>query len=68
MSSSTGEEMPPVSQREAYFVGGGIASLAGAAFLIRDAGMPGQNIHVLEKLDVMGGAMDGAGNPKDGYV
>lgn len=29
------------STRKAYFVGGGIGSLAGAAFLIRDGGMPG---------------------------
>ncbi|MBM7624717.1 oleate hydratase [Sporohalobacter salinus] len=57
-----------VSEREAYFVGGGIASLAGAAFLIRDGKMPAENIHILEKLDVLGGAMDGAGNPEDGYV
>ncbi|AFO56400.1 MULTISPECIES: oleate hydratase [Natrinema] len=56
------------SDREAYFVGGGIASLAGAAFLVRDSELPGENIHVLEKLDVMGGALDGAGSPEEGYV
>lgn len=53
---------------EAYFVGGGIASLAGAAFLIRDGGVAGENVHILEKLDVMGGALDGAGSPEAGYV
>ncbi|MFW6176481.1 MAG: oleate hydratase, partial [Thermoplasmatota archaeon] len=58
----------PVEERNAYLVGGGIASLAGAAFLIRDAEMPPENIHVIEKLDVLGGAMDGAGNPEDGYL
>ncbi|MGM0410825.1 MAG: oleate hydratase [Bacillota bacterium] len=47
---------------------GGIASLSGAAFLIRDGKMPAENIHILEKLDVVGGAMDGAGNPEEGYV
>jgi oleate hydratase len=59
---------PHVADREAHFTGGGIASLAGAAFLIRDADMPGENIHIYEKLDVVGGAMDGAGEPEEGYV
>ncbi|SEO86319.1 oleate hydratase [Halorientalis persicus] len=63
-----GRTEPDVTDREAYFVGGGIASLAGAAFLVRDGGMPGENVHVLEKLDVMGGALDGAGSPEEGYV
>lgn len=57
-----------VTKREAYFVGGGIASLSGAAFLIRDGEMPAENIHIIEKLNVMGGAMDGVGDPKEGYV
>ena len=30
--------------------------------------MPGENIHVYEKLDVAGGAMDGAGDPGEGYL
>jgi oleate hydratase len=34
-----------------YLVGGGIASLAAAAFLIRDGDVPGQNITILEQLD-----------------
>jgi oleate hydratase len=41
-------------------VGGGIASMAAAAFLIRDAGVPDRNIHILETLDVAGGSLDGA--------
>ncbi len=56
---------PHVTDRDAHFVGGGIASLAGAAFLVRDGNMPGENIHVYEKLDVVGGAMDGAGDPDE---
>ncbi|MGW2522593.1 oleate hydratase [Streptomyces sp. NPDC001617] len=51
----------------AYLVGGGIASLAAAAFLIRDGGFPGEDIHVLEELPVAGGSMDGSGEPA-GYV
>ena len=51
-----------------YLVGGGIASLAAAAFLIRDADIPGHNIVILEQLDRIGGSLDGAGSPEDGYV
>ena len=51
----------------AYLIGGGIGSLAAAAFLIRDAGLPGKNISILEALPVMGGSLDGAGEPAGGY-
>jgi oleate hydratase len=55
------------SPRKAYFVGGGIGSLAGAAFLIRDGGMPGSQISVLDAAPVMGGSLDGAGDADCGY-
>jgi oleate hydratase len=55
------------STRKATFVGGGIGSLAGAAFLIRDAGMPGSQITILESGPVMGGSLDGAGDAERGY-
>ena len=48
-----------IDQRKAYIVGGGIAGLAAAAFLADDAGMPGENITILEALSNVGGAMDG---------
>lgn len=51
-----------------YLVGGGIASLAAAAFLIRDGDIPGHNITVLEELEKLGGSLDGSGSPRDGYV
>jgi oleate hydratase len=51
-----------------YLVGGGIASLAAAAFLIRDGDIPGKNITILEQLDRLGGSLDGAGSPESGYV
>jgi hypothetical protein len=52
-----------------WMVGGGVASMAAAAFLIRDAGLPGVNIHILETLDVPGGSLDGAESPvQPGYV
>ena len=33
---------------KAHLVGGGIASLAAAVYLIRDGHVPGKNIHILE--------------------
>ncbi|MEG3864736.1 MULTISPECIES: oleate hydratase [unclassified Microcoleus] len=51
----------------AYLLGGGIGSLAAAAFIIRDGGLPGRNIFILEVKPILGGSLDGAGNPVDGY-
>ena len=52
---------------KAYLVGGGIGSLAAAAFMIRDGSLPGENISILEAASVMGGSLDGAGDPSGGY-
>jgi oleate hydratase len=57
-----------VEKKRAYLVGGGIASLAAAAYLIRDGHMDGKNITILEETNILGGAMDGCGNVKDGYI
>ncbi|WNY23005.1 Oleate hydratase [Methanimicrococcus hongohii] len=54
--------------RHAYFIGGGLASLAGAVYLIRDFAFKGENIHILESLDILGGSNDGIGTPKEGFV
>ena len=51
-----------------YLVGGGIASLAAAVFLIRDGDIPGCNITILEELDTIGGSLDGSGSAEAGYV
>jgi oleate hydratase len=51
----------------AYLVGGGIGSLAAAAFMIRDGSMPGGNISILEAAPVLGGSLDGTGDPAVGY-
>lgn len=50
-----------------YFVGSGIASLAGAAFLIRDAGVRGSDITVFEAGPGFGGALDAQGSAATGY-
>lgn len=57
-----------VDEKTAWFVGSGLASLAGAAFLIRDGQMDGANITVLERLTLPGGALDGIKAPKKGFV
>jgi glycine/D-amino acid oxidase-like deaminating enzyme len=52
----------------AYLIGGGIASLAAAVFLVRDAGFDGPRVRILEELPVAGGALDGSGDAEGGYV
>lgn len=54
--------------RHAYFVGGGLGSLAGATYLIRDCNFKGENIHILEGMDILGGSNDGIGVPEAGFV
>ncbi|MFI7525481.1 oleate hydratase [Nocardia salmonicida] len=57
-----------VDGKSAWFVGAGLASLSGAAFLIRDGQMAGDRITVLERLKLPGGALDGIKEPKKGFV
>lgn len=57
--------MLPTSK--AYLVGGGIGSLAAAAFMIRDGAVRGENITILEATPLLGGSLDGAGDPERGY-
>ncbi|MGA7645510.1 MAG: oleate hydratase, partial [Terriglobales bacterium] len=63
MSKKTSEDDAMI-----YLVGAGIASLAAAAFLIRDGDIPGHNITILEESAKLGGSLDAAGSPKDGYI
>jgi oleate hydratase len=53
---------------KAYLVGGGIGSLAAAAFMIRDGGIAGSDITIFEALPVAGVSLDGGGNPDSGYT
>lgn len=54
--------------KSAYLIGCGLASLAAAAFLIRDGGMKGENIHILEELDIAGGGLDGMYEDGRGFI
>lgn len=49
-------------KNKAYFIGGGIASLAGAVYLIRDGGFQGKDIYILEAKDAIGGSLDAKRN------
>ena len=62
------EKPEGVDQKNAYIVGSGLASLAAACFLVRDAQMPGCQIHILEAMDIAGGACDGIYDTSRGYV
>jgi oleate hydratase len=62
---------PPGAGRggaKVYLVGGGIASMAAATFMIRDGDMLGRDITILEELDTLGGSLDGSGTLESGYV
>ena len=54
--------------RKAFMVGSGIGSLAAAAFMIRDGGIPGSNITIFEAMPVFGGSLDGGGTANAGYT
>ena len=45
-----------------------LASLAGAAFLVRDGRMAGERITILEQQQIPGGALDGLKVPEKGFV
>lgn len=57
-----------IDKKHAYIMGSGLAGLSAAFFLVRDAKMPGENIHILEKDPIPGGAMDGWQYPLLGYT
>lgn len=56
-----------IESKKAHIVGGGIAGLANAVFLIDDGYMDGHNITIYEQLSDVGGSMDGSKNNR-GYT
>lgn len=53
---------------KAYLVGSGIAALAAAAFLIRDGGFEGPDVHLFEEGRTPGGSLDAGGTADAGYT
>jgi oleate hydratase len=45
---------------KAHLIGAGIGSLAAAAFMIRDGGVPGGDITIYDRSKLLGGSLDGA--------
>jgi len=66
--STTENNVNPVQHRKVHLIGSGIASLASAAYFIRDGGINPSNITIYEEMDKAGGSLDGAGSAKDGYI
>ena len=62
------EKPANVDRKSAYLVGAGLASLAAACFLVRDGQMKGEHIHILEEMNIAGGACDGINDPTKGFV
>lgn len=54
--------------RQAYLIGGGLASMAAAAYLVRDCRFPGKQITIYEGMGILGGSNDGIGGPEKGFV
>lgn len=54
--------------RKAYLVGGGLATMAAAAYLVRDCKFPGNQITIYEGMHILGGSNDGIGTPEKGFV
>ena len=57
-----------IDGKSAYVVGTGLAGLAAACFLIRDAQMPGEHITLFEHLPVAGGSCDGIYDATKGFI
>ena len=57
-----------IEKKKAYIVGGGLAGLAAVAFLADDIHMPAKNITIYEKMNDVGGSMDGTGKAVSGYL
>lgn len=62
------EKPEGVEHKSAYIVGSGLAALTAACYLVRDGQMKGENVHVLEKDPIPGGACDGYLYDQLGYV
>lgn len=60
--------MDKVEEKKAYIIGGGIAGLATAVFLITDGKMPGKDIFIFDQNSENGGSFDEQGSAKNGYL
>ena len=61
------EKPEGVDNKKAYIIGTGLAGLSAAFYLLRDGQMKGENIHLLEKLELAGGSCDGKKDITKGF-
>ena len=61
------EKPEGVDKKSAYIIGTGLAGLTAAFYLVRDGQMPGNHIHLLEKLELAGGSCDGYKDVHKGF-
>ena len=61
------EKPEGVGKKSAYIIGTGLAGLTAAFYLVRDGQMPGNHIHLLEKLELAGGSCDGYKDVHKGF-
>lgn len=61
------EKPEGVEKKSAYIIGTGLAGLTAAFYLVRDGQMPGNHIHLLEKLELVGGSCDGYKDVHKGF-
>ena len=61
------EKPEGVEKKSAYIIGTGLAGLTAAFYLVRDGQMPGDHIHLLEKLELAGGSCDGYKDVHKGF-
>lgn len=61
------EKPEGVEKKSAYIIGTGLAGLTAAFYLVRDGQMPGNHIHLLEKLELAGGSCDGYKDVHKGF-
>ena len=54
--------------RQVYFIGGSLASLAGAAYLIRDCNFKGENIHIIEDKNILYRNNSNIGDSTNGFI
>ncbi|MDY6030351.1 MAG: oleate hydratase [Treponemataceae bacterium] len=53
------EKPEGADKKSAYIIGTGLAGLAAAFYCVRDGQIKGENVHLLEKLELTGGSCDG---------
>ena len=61
------EKPEGVEKKSAYIIGTGLAGLTAAFYLVRDGQVPGNHIHLLEKLELAGGSCDGYKDVHKGF-